>query len=43
MAIVNKLWITNSQISNCDHFAKCFADMTTNETGDCGEFRVVFE
>ena len=43
MAIVNKLGIANSQISNCDDFAKCFTDMTANETGDCDEFRVVFE
>lgn len=41
MAIVNKINVANRQISNCDDFAKCFTDMTTNETEDCHESRVV--
>ena len=43
MAIVNKINIANSQISNYDDFAKCFTDMITNETEDCGEFHVVYD
>ena len=34
MAMVNKMNIANSQISNYDDFAKCFTDMITNETED---------
>ena len=43
MAIVNKINIANSQVSNYDDFAKCFTDMTTNETEDCGEFQIVYD
>ena len=43
MAIVNKINIANSQISNYDDFATCFTDMITIETEDCGEFRVVYD
>ena len=43
MAIVNKMNIANSQISNYDDFAKCFTDMITNETEDCGGFHVVYD
>ena len=43
MAIVNKINIANSQISNYDDFAKCFTDMITNETEDCGEFHVIYD
>ena len=43
MAMVNKINIANSQISNYDDFAKCFIDMITIETEDCGEFRVVYD
>ena len=43
MAIVNKINIANSQIINYDDFAKCFTDIITIETEDCGEFRVVYD
>ena len=43
MAIVNKINIANSQISNYDDFAKCFTDMITSETEDCGEIRLVYD
>ena len=43
MALVNKINIANSQISNCDDFAKCFTDTLTNEIEDCSECRVVFD
>ena len=42
IAIVKKINIANSQISNCDHFAKFFTDMVTSKTEDCSEFRVGF-
>ena len=43
MAMVNKMNIANSQISNYDDFAKCFTDMITIETENCGEFPVVYD
>ena len=43
MAIVNKINIANSQISNYADFSKCFTDMIPMETEDCGEFRVVYD
>ena len=43
MAIVNKINIANSQVSNYDDFAKCFTDMITKETEDCGGFHVVYD
>ena len=43
MAVVNKINIAKSQISTYDDFAKCFTDMITIETEDCGEFRVVYD
>ena len=43
MTIVNKINIANSQVSNYDDFAKCFTDIITNETEDCGEFHVVYD
>ena len=43
MTIVNKINIANSQVSNYDDFAKCFSDMITYETEDCGEFHVVYD
>ena len=43
MAIVNKINIASSQISNCDDFAKCFTDIIANETDNCDEFWVGFD
>ena len=43
MAIVNKINIANSQISNCVDFAKCVTDTTTNEIEDSDYCRVVFD
>lgn len=43
MALVNKINIVNSQISNCDDLAKCFTDTLTDEIEDCSEYWVVFD